>query len=92
MVPYHPRLPWILVGPHPQGGFVVRDNRTGAEVYAAGEHAVAAAAASMSSAPGYHGLGDAVAGAARRLGFSGCTPCARRQAELNGFVPRLWRR
>ena len=92
MVPFSARTPWILVGRHPQGGFVVRDTRSGAEVYAASEHAVAQAAAGMSSAPGYHGLGDVVAGAARRLGFESCTPCARRQAELNARVPRLFRR
>lgn len=93
MRPYHPRLSWILVGAHPQGGFVVRNTRTGQEVFAPTQQAVANAAASMSSAVGYGGLGDVVAGVTKRLGFSGgCTPCAQRQAQLNGLFPRVFRR
>ena len=92
MVPFSPRMPWILVCPHPEGGFIVRDTRTGVQVHAGSEHAVAAAAAGMSADQGYHGLGDVVAGATRRLGIESCTPCARRQAELNARFPRLFRR
>jgi len=92
VTPYSPRLPWILVGRHPQGGYVVRDSRSGAEVYAPDAHAVAEFAAQHSAAPGYGGLGDAVRGVTSRLGVGSCTPCAKRQAALNGFFPRLFRR
>jgi hypothetical protein len=92
MTPYSPRLPWILVGRHPQGGFVVQDSRSGEQAYAPDEHAVAQFAAQHSASQGYGGLGDVVAGAAQRLGFEGCTPCAKRQAALNGLFPRVFRR
>lgn len=92
MQPYHPRLPWILVGPHPQGGFVVRDSRTGATAHAADPAGVARFAADHSAAPGYGGAGDAVQAVTQRLGLGSCAPCAARQAHLNGLFPRVWRR
>lgn len=92
MQPYHPRLPWILVGPHPEGGFVVQDTRTGEAVHALDKGAVAHFAAAHSAAPGYGGAGDAVRAVTARLGIGACTPCEARQAQLNGLLPRLWRR
>lgn len=92
MTPYSPRLHWILVGRHPQGGYVVQDSRSGEQAFAADEHQVAQFAAAHSSAPGYGGLGDAVRSVTERAGISSCTPCAKRQAALNGFFPRVFRR
>jgi hypothetical protein len=80
------------VGPHPRGGFVVRDARSGATAHAPDHAAVARFAADHSAAPGYGGAGDAVHAMTQRLGISSCTPCEKRRAELNGFFPRLWRR
>mgnify|MGYP001577524790 CR=1 FL=1 len=92
MQPYSPRLPWIQVAPHPRGGFVVRDARTGATAHAPDQAAVTAFAADHSAAPGYAGAGDAVQAVTKRLGIGSCTPCEARRAELNGFFPKLWRR
>lgn len=92
MQPYSPRLPHILVGPHPQGGFIVRDTRTGETVHAPTRGHVDGFAATHSAAPGYAGLGDAVAAMTRAVGAKPCTPCQARQATLNGLLPRLWRR
>lgn len=49
------------------------------------------------AAPGYRGLGDAVAAIAkplaRALGLAEqCTPCEARRVHLNRLAPRLWRR
>ena len=71
---------------------MVHDSRSGEQAYAQNERAVAEFAAQHSAAPGYGGLGDAVRGVTSRLGMQGCTPCAKRQAALNGFFPRLFRR
>jgi len=90
--PYSPRLPHILVGPHPQGGFIVHDTRTGLRAHAATREQVVSFVAEHSAAPGYRGLGDAVAAVTKAVGATPCTPCQARRAALNGLVPRLWRR
>jgi hypothetical protein len=90
--PYSLSLQHILVDPHPQGGFVVRDMRTGETVHAPTRGHVARFAAEHSAAPGYGGLGDAVAAVTKAVGVAPCTPCQARQAQLNGLLPRLWRR
>lgn len=43
-------------------------------------------------APGYGGLGDAVAAGTKALGITPCAPCQRRQAMLNRAMPRVFRR
>jgi hypothetical protein len=43
-------------------------------------------------APGYGGLGDAVAAGTKALGVTPCAPCQRRQAMLNRAMPRMFRR
>jgi hypothetical protein len=90
--PYHPSLPHIVVSPHPQGGFIVRDTRTGEAAHAPTRDAVARFAADHSARPGYGGLGDAVHAMTSAVGVKPCTPCAARQARLNALVPGLWRR
>lgn len=92
MQPYSPRIPWIQYAPHPSGGFVVRDSRTGETVHAMTTNDVHHFAAAHSAAPGHGGLGDAVRAVTSRMGIGSCTPCAKRQAALNARVPRLWRR
>lgn len=50
----------------------------------------------MGAAPGYYGMGDAVAAVAqpvaRAVGLDPeCAPCKQRQSWLNRLMPRLWR-
>lgn len=93
MKPYHPRLPWVTVQPHPQGGFVVMDTRTNEKAYARDEAAVHAFAADHSAPIGRTGAGDVVRAVTTRLGIgSGCSPCARRQALMNASLPSFGRR
>ena len=92
MQPYSSRLPWIQVGEHPQGGFVVADSRTGERAYAPTRDHVHSFAAAHSAQPGYRGLGDVVRGVTKRLGIGECSPCARRHAALNAVMPRVFRR
>ncbi len=42
--------------------------------------------------PTHYGLGDMVARATGALGIKPCAPCKQRQAQLNGFMPRVLRR
>ena len=86
---YHPRLPWVQYAQHPHGGFVVRDTRTGEARHVASHDEIVRFAATHSARPGYYGAGDAVHAVTSRLGMSGCTPCAARQAQLNRMFPRL---
>lgn len=71
---------------------MVTDTRTGTVERVPSEAAVVRFAAEHSAAPGYRGAGDAVRAVTQRLGIGSCTPCAARQAQLNGLLPRLWRR
>jgi hypothetical protein len=87
-----PRFPWITLVRQPGGRALVRNSRTGASALVADQGALAQFIAQNSAAPGYGGLGDAVRGVTKRLGFGECTPCARRQAMLNGLMPRVFRR
>lgn len=90
----HPTVSWVLVVP------AGRAARVHCEVCGAsatiGARSVEAFAhqhrAHRSSAPGYHGAGDAVAALTGRLGMTPCTPCEQRRMALNRMVPRLWRR
>lgn len=92
MQPYHPRVPWIHFDRLSRGGYLVVDSRTGERAFAPDERALAEFAARRSAAPGYRGLGDALRSVTEKMGFGSCAPCARRQAQLNGLVPRLFRR
>ena len=86
------RFPWITLVRQPGGRALVRDGRTGDSALVSDPHALAHFIAAHSAAPGYGGLGDAVRGVTKRLGFGECTPCAKRQAALNAMAPRLFRR
>jgi hypothetical protein len=87
MRPYHPRIPWVTFQPHPRGGFVVLDTRTGQQAYAPNEPALHAFAADHSAPLGRSGMGDAVRAVTKRLGVGECSPCARRQALMNASLP-----
>ena len=95
-VPYSPRLPFLRVGRTNQGTIVVENTKTNTRFAVPSEQSLHAYAASVSSEPGYSGLGDLVHSVARRLGFGGapggCEPCAKRQAALNARFPRVLRR
>ena len=71
---------------------MVQDTRTAETFRAFTRGDVDRIAAGRSAAPGYGGLGDAVRAVTRKAGIGECSPCAKRQAQLNGFMPRLWRR
>jgi hypothetical protein len=88
----HPQVPWIQYQPHPNGGYLALDTRTGEQVYAPDALALNQFAADHASAPGYGGAGDAVKAVTNALGIEGCSPCAARQAAMNRMVPNLWRR
>ena len=92
--PYNPRLPFLKVAENPAGGFVVLDTRSMQSFTVSSIGDVHRWAAERSSAQGYMGAGDVVHSVAQRLGFgkSECTPCAQRQAQLNGLLPRMFRR
>ena len=55
-------------------------------------HQGCAARMQQAAAPGYGGLGDAIAAGTKAIGIQPCAPCQRRQAMLNRAVPRLFRR
>jgi hypothetical protein len=40
----------------------------------------------------YYGAGDLVAKATGALGIKPCKPCEKRKQQLNGLVPRFWRK
>jgi hypothetical protein len=89
----HPQFPWIQVANHPQGGWVLHDSRDGTQIYAPNEHAFHTFVAQRSNPQlSRMGAGDIVARATHALGIEQCTPCARRQAEMNAMLPNLWRR
>jgi len=88
-----PRFPWIQAAVVPEtGAYALLDTRTGARATALSEKDVVAFVAAHSAAPQHGGLGDAIRGLTRRLGFGECTPCAKRQAALNARFPRVFRR
>jgi len=82
---YDPRIPWISYTSAPQGGFYVRDARTGETVWAPDESGVHQFAADRSGRG--RGLGDFVHGITSRLGIRRCGSCAQRQAWLNARTP-----
>ena len=89
----HPQFPWIQVALHPQGGWVLSDSRDGTQVYAQTEHDFHTFVARRSNPnPQRMGAGDMVAAATHALGIEQCTPCAKRQAQLNAALPNMWRR
>jgi len=91
----YPQIPWIVYAQGP-GGLHARCNACGATAgplagpqlhqFAAGhrEH--------RSAAPTHYGAGDAVAALTHAVGITPCTPCERRRQQLNGWLPRLFRR
>lgn len=87
-----PRFPWITLVRQGPGRVVVRDGRTGESALVSDPGSLSQFIAAHSASPGYGGLGDAVRGVTKRLGFGECTPCAKRQAMLNGLAPRVFRR
>ena len=89
MRPYHPRIPWVQFEPHPRGGFVLLDARTGKRAHAPNEAGVHAFAAAHSAPVGRAGAGDAVRAVTKRLGIGDCSPCAKRQALMNASLPAL---
>jgi len=91
----HPSVPWVQWGSTTQG-FVARCDACGAQGALGTPQAVDAFAAQhqehRSASVGHYGAGDAVAAATRALGIDSCTPCERRRQQLNGLLPRVWRR
>ena len=90
-MPIDRRFPWIEVASSQAGAFV-RDTRTGEQAPWRTEHDLHRFIAAHSSAQGHGGLGDLLRGLTKKLGFGECTPCAKRQAALNGMAPRVFRR
>lgn len=86
-----PRFPWIGIRRHDQKWLVVLDERTGhTEIVTTS--GVADFIARHSAAQGHDGLGDLVRSITKKLGFGACEPCAKRQAALNGAMPKVYRR
>ena len=84
-------VPWVLVGVY-GSGYVAQCQVCGASASGAEEqiHAFADAhAAHQSSSQTHMGAGDLVAGLAKALGFSGCTPCEQRRRALNQAMPHV---
>lgn len=91
----HPATQWVLYAPTTQG-IVVKCEVCG-EQGAVGSYPQVDLFAQRhrehrSAAPGHYGAGDAIAAATKRLGIDTCTPCERRRQQLNGLLPRVWRR
>ena len=88
------RFPWIR-GFHtnsPAWRGTVADLRTGEQAVIRTPDEFVRFVAAHSGAEGHMGAGDAVRAVTKKLGMGECTPCAKRQAALNGFLPRLFRR
>ena len=72
---------------------MLSDSRDGTQVYAQTEHDFHTFVARRSNPnPQRMGAGDMVAAATHALGIEQCTPCAKRQAQLNAALPNMWRR
>jgi hypothetical protein len=89
---YDQRFPWVLWAHDHQGGFVVFDRRDGYQAYTADWGEVVRFAAQRSKKPGKTGLGTIIKGMTTKLGVEQCTPCAKRQIELDQMVqfPSSW--
>ena len=96
----HPHVPWVhCEQTHTSwrgAVFVCRCQVCGAEsqaAYAPGADQFAAAHAQhQSAAPTHYGAGDLIAKATGALGIAPCTPCEARRRQLNGMLPRVWKR
>lgn len=64
----------------------------GAPAIGADRFAQVHSAHQQASAPSHYGLGDVIAGMTKAVGIKPCTPCQKRQQQLNGMLPRLFRR
>lgn len=89
---YDHRFPWILWSYHPNGGFQALDQRDGFLVNSATWDGVIQFAADRSVQKGKTGIGNLIKGVTSLFGVKRCTPCAKRQAELNqwGQIPQEW--
>lgn len=94
----HPGAPWVEYWRALRTGYVVRCTRCGAQASAPGLDGVNAFARdhhehrAPQAPPTHYGAGDLVARATGALGIAPCQPCKKRQAQLNGLFPRVWKR
>ncbi len=91
----HPAVSWVLWAPTTQG-LVARCEVCGVQGAVGGYPQLDTFARAhrehQSAATGHYGAGDAVAAATKRLGLETCTPCEKRRQQLNGWLPRVWKR
>ncbi len=89
----HPQVQWVQWDKTPRG-FALRCTVCGAQGTAQTPQQADAFAAEHQAHPGARGssmgLGDAVAKVTGALGVKPCEPCKKRQAQLNGIMPRVW--
>lgn len=88
-------MPWVEANPSPEG-ITVHCTVCGALATVATPqqaNQLALAHREHRQAPRPHyGLGDVVAAATQAVGIKPCEPCKKRQAQLNGILPRVWPR
>lgn len=92
---HHPRVQWVILTQYGPTSVVCQCQACGASSNAASPRDIEAFAtqhAQHQSSPTHYGAGDLVAGATKAMGFKPCTPCEQRRRQLNGLLPRLWRR
>ena len=88
----HPQVPNVVWLQTTQG-FAARCAACGAQATAGTPQGVDAFAAQHQhpQRPAM-GLGDVVAAATKAVGIKPYKPCEKRQAQLNGWLPRIWKR
>lgn len=92
----HPHVPHVVCAEPSPGVWQCQCRVCGAAMQGAapaeGADRFASVHSAHEQAPSHYGFGDLVARATSAVGIKPCAPCKKRQAQLNGLLPRVWRR